>query len=260
MSNKTDKSDALIFIDTNIILDFYRYSNCNAVISALKHIDKNHDKIIINTQVEMEYKKNRQKVIIASQLKFPNQQTFMSPVIFEDLQAKKIIVTNLDTIEKQSKKLIKKMAQIVKNPGNNDIVYQAMQRLFKNKSNLNLKRSNKLRFTIRNLAKKRFILGYPPRKNSDTSIGDAINWEWIIACAKEAKQNVVIVSRDTDYGCNFIKETIINDWLLQEFKERVGRKELILTSNLMEGFQLAGINITKDDIEQEEVSLKQEKL
>ena len=50
------------------------------------------------------------------------------------------------------------------------------------------------------LAWRRFLLGYPPRKADDTSIGDAVNWEWVVDCAKRANADVVIVSRDSDYG------------------------------------------------------------
>jgi hypothetical protein len=50
---------SLLFIDTNILLDFYRYPRGSALLSVLGHIDRNHDKIITTTQVDMEYKKNK---------------------------------------------------------------------------------------------------------------------------------------------------------------------------------------------------------
>ena len=255
-----NSNNALVFIDTNIILDFYRYPNGSAVTSALKHIDENHEKIITSTQVEMEYKKNRQKIITQSESKVqaPNKQALNVPVILENLQAKKMIDTHLDEIKKQSKKLTKKIEKILTNPKGHDDVYKTVQRLFKNGSALNLKRPDEVRFEIRELAQKRFILGYPPRKNSDNSIGDAINWEWVIYCASKFKTDVVIVSRDTDYGCNFNGEMIINDWLLQEFKERVGRKELILTNKLMRGFKLAGISVKQEEVKQENTFLELE--
>jgi predicted nucleic acid-binding protein len=49
---------ALIFIDTNIYLDFYRYrGGSDTSFSILKHFDENHDRIIITSEIEMEYKK-----------------------------------------------------------------------------------------------------------------------------------------------------------------------------------------------------------
>ncbi len=47
---------ALVFIDTNILLDFYRYSRGGTILPVLDHIDKNHGKIITTMQVEKELK------------------------------------------------------------------------------------------------------------------------------------------------------------------------------------------------------------
>ncbi len=251
---------ALVFIDTNILLDFYRYPRGSAILPVLEHIDKNHDKIITSTQVEMEYKKNRQKVIVSSmtEMKGPKWDSFKLPVILSGAQAAKSIENDRKDIEKQSKILLGKIESILRNPSNNDDVYKTAQRLFKSTSDLNLKRPDTRRFTIRNLAKKRFLLGYPPRKDSDVSIGDAINWEWVVYCAKEKNQDVVIVSRDTDYGCRFGNDMIINDWLAQEFKDRVNiRKKIILTDKLMEGFKLANISVKKKEVDDEKELLSQ---
>ena len=54
----------LVFIDTNIYLDFYRVRGTDATLSILKHFDENHDRIITTSEVEMEYKKNRQRVTL----------------------------------------------------------------------------------------------------------------------------------------------------------------------------------------------------
>lgn len=245
---------ALLFIDTNILLDFYRYPRGSAILSVLDHINKNHDKIITSTQVEMEYKKNRQKVIVTSlsEMKGPKWDSYKLPVILAEAQAAQSIETDRKDIDKQSKILKRKIVSILKTPATNDEVFKTLQRLFKSSSDLNLKRPDKKRFTVRNLAKKRFSLGYPPRKDSDTSIGDAINWEWIIHCATEKNQDVVIVSRDTDYGCRHDGGMIINDWLSQEFKERVNRrKKVILTDKLTEGFKLADISVKKKEVDDE---------
>ncbi len=245
---------ALLFIDTNILLDFYRYPRGSAILSVLDHINNNHDKIITSTQVEMEYKKNRQKVIVTSisEMKGPKWDAHKLPVILSEAQAAQSIEADRKDIDKQSKILKRKIVSILNNPSTNDEVFKTLQRLFKSTSELNLKRPDKKRFTIRNLARKRFILGYPPRKDSDTSIGDAINWEWIIHCAKENNQDVVIVSRDTDYGCRHDGGMIINDWLSQEFKERVNRrKKVVLTDKLTEGFKLADISVRKKEEDDE---------
>ena len=53
----------LLFIDTNIFLDFYRQVGRESDLSILKHISQHHDRIITTCQVEMEFKKNRPCVI-----------------------------------------------------------------------------------------------------------------------------------------------------------------------------------------------------
>jgi hypothetical protein len=97
------------------------------------------------------------------------------------------------------------------------------------------------------------LLGYPPRKPTDTSYGDAINWEWIVECSLLSKRGVVVVSRDSDYGTAHGKEPMINDWLLHEFHERVSKKrQITLTDRLAEGFSRAAIKVSKEEVQSEE--------
>jgi len=247
--------DALVFIDTNILLDFYRYPQGSTVLSILNHIDKNHSILITGNQIEMEFKKNRQKVILESisSLSGPKWDSFKIPVILSDDKAVTQIDKSKKSIISNTKKLKDKIDKLLRNPARNDQVYKTLKGLFNNKSAYNLGRHNDLRFDIRELAKKRFILGYPPRKDKDTSIGDAINWEWIVHCAKTAKKNVIIVSRDTDYGHFYNNESIINDWLAEEFKERVGKgKKVILTKRLTWALKEVSVKVKDKDIQEEE--------
>ncbi|RCJ40863.1 hypothetical protein A6770_37190 [Nostoc minutum NIES-26] len=246
--------DALIFIDTNIFLDFYRIRN-DVSVSYLESIDKHHDRIITGSQIEMEYKKNRQKVILDSidSIKTPNWNALTPPAILTDAQPVKVIQKKKEEINQQQKILKQRIIDILKNPASNDIVYKTLQRLFKNDSPYNLNRENKRRFTIRNLARKRFVLGYPPRKKDDNSIGDAVNWEWIIQCAIDSGKHIILVTRDTDYGLKYSNELFLNDWLLQEFKQRVStRRKIILTDRLSVAFKMISLAVTKEMEEEEE--------
>lgn len=252
--------ETLIFIDTNIMLDFYRYPQGTAVLSILKHIDQNHDRIISGNQVEMEFKKNRQNVILKSisEMKKPNWETLKIPVILSEAQPGLMIEKNKKEIDGQLKKLKGRIEKILKDPAKNDEVYQTLQRLFNSTVDLNLTRDNEIRCELRELAKKRFILGYPPRKSTDTSIGDSINWEWIIHCAKNRNAHVIVVSRDSDYGHAYADEYFINDWLAQEFKERVNKKKRItLTNKLTVAFKEASIKVSPQE-EKDEIQLIEE--
>lgn len=255
MAQKVEgKLDAIIFIDTNIFLDFYRIRNSDVSMKYLEEIEKHKDIIITSSQIEMEFKKNRQVVIIdaVSEFRKIKNINLTIPQILQDTKNAAALKSSKKTIEDQHKKLEEKIENIFTDPNKNDPVYKTLNKLFLNSSVLNLNRENKNRFTIRNLAKKRFILGYPPRKSDDITIGDAINWEWIIACAQETKKHVIIVTRDSDYGFKYGTEPHLNDWLRQEYKQRVGaRKQIILTDKLTTAFKLVKIPVTLEMIQEE---------
>jgi len=245
-------SERILFLDTNILLDFYR-SRTEAGLALLDHIDSIRDRLITSYQVEMEFKKHRQSAIIESfnALKAPPQ--IPRPGLFSDAATMKALKNDLERAEKRVKRLSTRLRRALLNPTTHDPVYKVAQRLFCKRDSLCLSRDMKIRYSIRRLAFKRFILGYPPRKQSDTSIGDAINWEWIIHCAVNCTAEVVIVSRDSDYGATLDSESFLNDWLEQEFKARVSRKrEIRLFSRLSEALKLFAVPITQAEEQAEE--------
>lgn len=239
---------ALIFIDTNIYLDFYRIRKSDVSLSYLGLIDKHKNMIITSSQVEMEFKKNRQNVILESlkQFRNPDWNQLTAPAIISESQAIKQIEKNKKEISTQQRKINEKIEKILKNPHRNDKVYITLQKLWCHKSNTNLDRNKKIRISIREQAQKRFLLGYPPRKKEDNSIGDAVNWEWVVYCAQNSTNDIIIVTRDSDYGAILKGESFLNDWLRQEFKERVSRKRNIyLTDKLAQAFKAIKLPVSK---------------
>lgn len=249
----------LIFIDTNILLDFYRFLNSDIRIKYLEVIDNHHNKIITSAQVQMEFKKHRGEEIKKSYeaISTPNWHSLTAPAILTESEPAKILKRKRGEIETQLKTLQKRVLKLLDNPAANDKVYQTTQRLFKNlTTEINLHKAHASRDTIRRLASKRFMLGYPPRKKDDTSIGDCINWEWVIDCAKRKDSDVIIVTRDTDYGQYFKDKAYINDWLDVEFKERVGkRRKITLTNKLSFAFKEA---ISKQTVTKQMETAEQE--
>jgi len=248
---------ALLFIDTNICLDFYRFRGSGTSLSMLKYFDGNLDRIITTTEVEMEYKKNRQGVILTSlnSIKSDNISNISVPDFLKESQLNASIIKTQKQLVIKIDKLRNRISKLLENPSRYDPVYRVLQRLFKSREHCHFHRTRdrKLRDNIRSLAQKRFTLGYPPKKDRDLSINDAINWEWIIYCAQNCSSDIVIVSRDSDYGIVSTKDAILNDWLRQEFKERVSRKRsIILTNRLADGFRRASIQVTKQEEEEEQ--------
>lgn len=174
-----------------------------------------------------------------------------------DVQAMRQIDKKKKEIATQKTKVDKKIKSILSDPTNHDPVYQCLQRIFKHDSPYNLTRTKKERITIRRLAWKRFILGYPPRKQADTSIGDAINWEWIVDCSVRSGKHVVLVTRDTDFGAIYDGVSHLNDWLKQEFSERVSRKRrIVLTDKLSVGLKIVHAAVTKEMEDEEKILLQ----
>ena len=256
--NKKEEVDALLFIDTNILLDFYRDRKSDISMKFLEQIEACKDRIILGSQVEMEYKKNGQHVILESLGKFgsPDWGKLSAPALVSETQAASMIEKHRKELVKQQKIVTGKIQNILEEPATQDDVYKVLQRVFKHKSPYNLDRQHKRRFGIRRLARKRFFLGYPPRKKNDTSYGDSINWEWIVQCSIDSGKDIVIVTRDSDYGVVYKNKSYINDWLLQEFKQRVSQKrKLKLTASLSEGLKIVHAKVTREMEEAEQLLL-----
>lgn len=255
MAKKNDKLDALIFIDTNIYLDFYRIRKSDISLKYLEEIESIKDRLILTNQVEMEFKKNRQKVILESinEVNKINPGNLSIPAILSDAKPAEMIKKAQKGIGAQQKKIRERIDKILAHPITQDKVFQTFQRIFKTESQFNLDRDNVKRFAIRKLALKRFGLGYPPRKKEDNSIGDSINWEWIIDCAKSCDKHIIIVTRDSDYGVIYDDKAFINDWLQIEFKERISQKrKIILTDKLSRALKLVEISVSQEMIDEEQ--------
>lgn len=245
----------LVFIDTNIFLDFYRLESREAGLSILEKIEQNTELIITGDQIAMEFKKNRQKVIIDvhKSMRAPDWATLQLPPVLGESKASKALARHKAEVKNTAERLKKRLEKVLGSPSAYDPVYRVVSSLSKADGPYNLSRKKTIRADIRELAQKRFLLGYPPRKVADTSIGDAINWEWLVHCAKTAGAHIVIATRDYDYGPSVGGQPILNDWLREEFKARVGRKrKLILTDRLSVAFKEASIAVSKQEKQAED--------
>jgi hypothetical protein len=234
----------LMFVDTNKLLDFYRSGN-EARMSLLKKLGALHDRTITTCQVEMEFKKNRLGVMKTALdgLQCPNIVT--APSFLSESRAVSAINAKLREAGSRVRPIQHTLRTAMKSPASKDPVFQAVQLLFANPSPSNLRESGNPMHRIRRLAWSRFMRGLPPRKKNDTSIGDALNWEWVIECAAREKADVVIVSRDCDYGVSVGEECIVNDFLAEEFQERVGRKHKVtLTDKLSRAFARMNVRVS----------------
>jgi len=159
---------------------------------------------------------------------------------------------NLKEADRHAKALKSRLTKALADPAAHDPVYQACQRIFHKTDPLTLTRDDPTRKHIRTRAWRRFIHGCPPRKKSDTSIGDAINWEWMIECAMKETAELVIVTRDSDFGIVFENKSYVNDHLRQEFSERVSKKrKIILEHKLTDALKYFQVAVTKQETDAE---------
>ena len=115
--NGMDGFAALLFIDTNIFLDFYRQVGRESDLSILKHIGQHHDRIITTRQVEMEFKKHRQRLIANSlaEIKAPDWSGLKLPAYLASScqasglsQAQTRIKQLVETIQKRGRRVFEK--------------------------------------------------------------------------------------------------------------------------------------------------------
>lgn len=244
----------LLFVDTNIYLDFYRARN-ETGLGLLKHLDAIKDQLIVTDQIEMEFLKHRQIALLETinYLKAPSK--ISRPGLLSEHNSLRALQRGIDDCGKHVKKLSDRLARVFREPSSYDPIHKVAMRIFAKKDKLNLRRDSKFKNKIRRQAFRRFMFGYPPRKQGDTSYGDSINWEWIIHCAIEQKADIWIVSRDSDYGVTFGEQSYLNDWLEHEFSDRVSQKrKVVLTKRLSEALKEFAVPVTKAE-ETEEVAL-----
>ncbi len=259
MAKKTRKKRSptkpFVFIDTNIFLDFYR-ANKEANLSLLERLKAVKDRVISTNQVEMEFLKNRQNVLVESINNVKSDPAPTLPAIFSDSTTAKSVKNLAKEIKKKTELQRQRIVNLLKNPKQNDTVYQVLSEIFQSPSEHVLTRDMDVKQQIKRSAWRRFMLGYPPRKKSDVSIGDALNCEWLIHCGKAFPGKIIIVSRDGDYGANIKNAYFLNDQLKHEYRERVGNKGIEYTHLLSTALKQLQVTVPEAEVAAETESLK----
>jgi hypothetical protein len=248
----------LLFVDTNIWLDFYRARN-EAYIGLLDRLEDIASKIIVTHQLETEYKANRQAAILEGMSVLKTPAPIPSVGVLSNAKAFEMLGKGLKKAQNRVKGLEEKLIRLLAKPAESDPVYKVCQRIFHKEDALVLTRSDPRRKIVRNRAHRRFLHGCPPRKRNDTAYGDAINWEWMIECAINQNAELVIVSRDHDYGVTYKGVSYVNDHLKQEFSNRVSQKrQLLLYTKVSDALKHFHVAVTKEQVDAEKELLHAE--
>ncbi len=199
-----------LFIDTNIFLSFYHYSNddldklndLNTLINETSDI-----KLWVSSHLVDEFNRNREGKIKDALKRFnQNELNTGAPKLcmgYEEIKNYKRLLGEANVVKG---KLLKKLSFDIENKSLK--ADKLIQTLF-------LRPVLKIDDDTINDAKKRFDIGNPPGKKR---YGDAINWEFLLKNVPIG-EDLYLVSIDSDYDSP-LYENKISDFLKDEWEKR----------------------------------------
>jgi hypothetical protein len=122
-------TEKLLFIDANIWLDFYRVKKDTGV-KLLKHVEAVTHKLIVTYQLEVEFKKNRQRVLVTSWKELEPPKGLGVPNIIADARTSKSLNKRMREAEKQVKTLKKLLMRTMASPSRYDPVIRQWSECF----------------------------------------------------------------------------------------------------------------------------------
>lgn len=232
-----------LFIDTNIFLSFYRFSNeqLHKLEELVSLIRAKKVKLYLTEQVIDEFNRNREKVF-KDTMKVINDFSpkFLVPVMCNDMKEVKSIQTQLKQIEKKKKKIEERLKRQFK--------YNSLKIDMFMKEIISSTNVYEVTEIIYNRGLRRYHLGNPPGKNN--SYGDAINWEILLENVPK-RQPLYFIGNDSDHLSPMDKAQF-SDFLSQEWKRKKG-SSVILFNSILEFLQKKNpaSKITKAEVKKE---------
>jgi len=202
-----------LFIDTNIFLNFYRFSNdqLHKLEELVNLIKSKKVKLYLTEQVVDEFNRNREnafKETITHISNFTPKLTI--PVMCSDMKEMKSIQKFLKSIAIKKEKILERLKREFRY--NNLKIDKIMNEIILSASPFELDN------IIYERAIRRFNLGNPPGKNN--SYGDAVNWEILLEKVPRRKP-LYFIGRDGDFISPLDPEQFSN-FLNLEWKKKKG--------------------------------------
>lgn len=213
-----------IFIDTNILLDLYHLSGPD--LDELKKVIKLHQtsqiKIYLPKQVKDEFYRNRERVVKESIELFEKSKASSS---LPNMAKTHDRIPELRGLQESFNQLVRDIKA--------DVTLQAVESRLKADELIEVLfdqfKEESIDQEIILKAKDRQQIGNPPGKRD--SLGDAINWEWLIVSVPEL-EDLNIVSGDGDFE-SVLTPGAVKDFLQREWRARK-RSEIRLFKGLPE--------------------------
>lgn len=200
-----------LFIDTNVYLSFYHLTNDDleelhklAIFVREKRIN-----LLIPQQVIEEFRRNRENKIADSLKRLQQQKLNLQfPQICKDYEEYTLLRNLQKEYDKNHAALLKRIAEDV---GSESLKADTTIRELFELGNL-IRTSEQLISRSRN----RVDMGNPPGKKG--SLGDAINWEALLAEVVEG-ENLFFITDDHDY-CSPLDDNLFDAYLLEEWTRK----------------------------------------
>jgi predicted nucleic acid-binding protein len=204
-----------VFIDTNILLNFYHFSKDD--LSALSNVFTTHEhgaaQIHLTSQVRDEFLRNRESKIADALKRFKG--SIPAPQIPSFMRS----YDEYEKIKKLATKLKKKCSEL-QTRANEDISSRSLQADKLIADILGEAAINKVTNDVFAEAEQRMGLGNPPGKNG--SLGDAVNWILLLNKVPEGK-DLHLISEDGDFF-SVLDDSVIHPFLAEEWAGRKNSK------------------------------------
>lgn len=199
-----------VFIDTNILLDIFQLSgpDLEELRKLVKLVEKKKVELLVSQQVIDEFWRNREGVIAAALKTFRETKAIAKvPNIIRSYSESHQLKETVDNVNELVKTLIQQVTQDIQN--NTLKADDVLKELFATI------KFREITTKIIDRAKLRTDIGNPPGKKG--SIGDAINWEWLLDQETEFwDDELILISADGDFESELTngkpKEFLLREW------------------------------------------------
>lgn len=217
-----------VFIDTNIYLSFYTsyFTNTSSLSELINQIKSKNVELILTQQVKDEFYRNKEVLSIRTRMNL-EKWAQKHKVKLPDKEKNSSVWHEIKQInEKYNLDIREKLSQISKQVKENIAPGGSVDKLIE--EIFNLSSEFPITTSIYEQAKYRHSIGNPPMKN-DSSIGDAINWEFLLSSMKRG-EDLHFIAKDPDYVIeDWEGETVLREFLKNEWEQKVGSKIHIYT-------------------------------
>ena len=224
---KNSKPILHIFLDTNIYLSFYSFTDegLEALDKLKMLVGEKRLSLYTTEQVKNEFYRNRENRMRDALEKLQDQKPpDKFPIFFYPYEEFRELEDSQKTYHRILTSLYKKVCQDMKNQKLK--ADETITQLFKNAAYLNLTEEIIIK------AEKRVRLGNPPGKKND--LGDAINWELLLKEFSDDR-DLYLITNDGDYFSKLKQmdvETRLNRFLEQEYSRQNSHSKIRLYRNL----------------------------